>query len=257
MNIQNSRKNNVLINNLDNYTSNNKPNFQSLNNKFKRAYSQDLLFKNYKKLKNDIKNFNISNNKKKVIFRNTFLKKSKSKLLLKDYNAYIDYHNHEITNVLLNYYPNIEKHRKIKFTQEIKDIVKTMKKETNSQNNKIVFSYNAKNPMTPCKITTNHNKYSIPYLNNENIYKFNIMAKSKILTINDIQLNNINNFFNTEKFDYEKRSSSLENLNKAMGTKTLKYISDMYYNNKIKKHGVKIYNYKSPKLREVYDDLKQ
>ena len=92
--------------------------------------------------------------------------------------------------------------------------------------------------MTPYKIINQkyYNGYSVPYLNDEDIYKYNIMAKSKILNIDDIQPKNVRNFFNTEKFEYYKRSSSLENLKIVINKKMPKYISDFYYNKNIKKH---------------------
>ena len=112
--------------------------------------------------------------------------------------------------------------------------------------------------MTPYKILNQkyYNGYSTPYLNNEDIYKYNIMAKSKILNIDDIQQKNINNFFNTEKYEKYRRSSSLENLKIVINNKMPKYISDCYYNKKVSKHDIKINKYKSQKLREIYDQLK-
>ena len=112
--------------------------------------------------------------------------------------------------------------------------------------------------MTPYKILNQkyYNGYSVPYLNNEDVYKYNIMAKTKIINIDDIQQKNINNFFNTEKYENCRRSSSLENLKIVINHKMPKYISDCYCNKNISKQEIKIYKYKSRKLREIYDQLK-
>lgn len=112
--------------------------------------------------------------------------------------------------------------------------------------------------MTPYKIINQkyYNGYSLQNLNNEDIYKYNIMAKSKIINIDDIQQKNVNKFFNTENYENYRRSSSLENLKIVINNKIPKYISDYYCNKKISKHDIKIYKYKSQKLREIYDQLK-
>jgi hypothetical protein len=247
---QKLKKNNLYIDTLL-FTNNNKKDKKSIYlnsySKYKRTNSNDFFFKNFTEK-------NLDKNKKKVVIRNTFIRRSKSKPILNNFNAY---NNNDITNTLLNHYPNIEKHRKKKFRQEIKDIIKNITKELNNQNNKLIYGYYKRNQMTPYKIINQkyYNGYSVPYLNDEDIYKYNIMAKSKILNIDDIQPKNVRNFFNTEKFEYYKRSSSLENLKIVINKKMPKYISDFYYNKNIKKHGIKIYNYKSNKLREIYDEL--
>ena len=43
-----------------------------------------------------------------------------------------------MANILLNCFTNIERHRKIKFNQEIKNIVKDIIKELYSQNKKLI-----------------------------------------------------------------------------------------------------------------------
>ena len=143
----------------------------------------------------------------------------------------------------------------MKFNQEIKHVIKDIKKELYVQNNKLMYGYNQKNIMTPYKLKVKNHFNTRPYLNDENIYKFNIMANSKILNINDIQQKNINRFFNTEKFEKSKRDSSIENLKLIINNKSPKYISDFYCNKNINKPGLKIYNYKSEKLHKIYETL--
>ena len=211
------------------------------------------------------KNINFNNNttisnKKKNFFRNNYFRKTKSKKHLNNLNFLYEGNNEEVINVLLNNYPSIEKHRKAKFNKEINHVIKNMNKELNiNNNNNNLFCYSQSNLITPYKILHKNlfNKFhnSTSNLYDENIYKFNIMANSKIIDINDILQKNINKFFNTEKFDDNKRSSSLENLKSVINSKSPKYISDCFCNKNIYKPGIKIYNYKSKKLREIYEDL--
>ena len=250
-----SKKNNLYIDTLlctDNIQKVKNSYYNPSYNKFKRSKSNDSLLKNLKEKKN-LEN----KNKKKINLRNNFFRRTKSKNDLKAFNTY---NNNEFINVLLNHYPNIEKHRKLKFNHEIKCIVKDINKELNILNNNLTIGYKQSNLITPYKILNKKKiefQSSKPYLNDENIYKFNIMAKSKILNINDIQQKNVNNFFNTEKFYNYKRSSSLENLNMVIKNKNPKFISDNFINSNICKPSIKIYNYKSPKLREIYEELAQ
>lgn len=256
-----SKKNNLYINTFiftENIKKEKKSYYNPSYNKYKRANSNDLLFNKFKEIKLFQKNnnYNTKNktHKKKIILRNNNFRSTKSK---NDLNAFSVYNN-EAINILLNHYPNIEKHRKIKFNQEIKHEVKSMNKEKN-QNNNLMFCYNQKKLVTPYKLLyknqLNDFRYSIPYLNDENIYKYNIMAKSRILSINDIQKKNIDTFFNTEKFDNIKRSSSLESLRRIIHSSSPKYISDCFCNKSLYRPRMKIYNYKSKKLREIYDEL--
>jgi hypothetical protein len=253
------QKNNLFINTMlftDN-TQKEKITYYPSYNKYKRSKSNDSFYKYFSGLKNFSNNTNTNiSNKKKILLRNNFFRRSKSK---KDLNILNNYNNNEIINVLLNRYPNIEKHRKMKFNSEIKHIIKNMNKESNEKNKNNLFCCSQNNLITPYKILNKNifNKFSgsSPHLNDENIYKFNIVANSKILDINDIQQNNINNFFNTEKYYNYKRSSSLENLKMVINNRSPKYISDCFCNNNIYNRGIKIYNYKSKKLREIYEEL--
>ena len=248
-----SKKNNLCIDTFlftDNIKKDKKVYYNPSNNEFKRSNSNESLLKNFKD-----KKILENKNKKQFILRNNIFRRTKSKI---DLHVFSTYNNDEIINVLLNHYTNIEKHRKTKFSQEIKYIVKDINKELNMLNNKVTLTQNQNNPMTPYKFLYKKKigfKSSTPYLNDENVYKFNIMAKSKILNINDIQQKNVNNFFNTEKLYSYKRSSSLQNLNTVIKNKSPKFISDNFINSNIYKPSFKIYNYKSPKLREIYDEL--
>ena len=247
-NMSNSKvkKNNLYINNiLNTYKINNENKTFYINSlpKFKRAHNND--FNKFGKTKN------LHNNKKHIL-RNYFIKRSKSN---SNINTLIERktgnkENKEVFNILLNHYPDIDNYKKKNFNQEIKYFVNSIKNELN-QNNKIMYCYNQKTIMTPYKIIT----HSTPHLNEENIYKFNIVAKSKLLSINDIQQENIKHFFNIEQLNNSKRSLSLKNLETVINNKSPKYISDSYSNDNIKKKGIKIYNYKSKKLREIYDEL--
>jgi sulfur relay (sulfurtransferase) DsrC/TusE family protein len=211
-------------------------------NKYKRSKSNnDILIRHMTE--------KIKDSKKSIIFRNNIFKKSKSKKSLNYYNSHTN-----TVDMLLNRYPNIEKHRKKKFNQEINFVLSDIKKELNEHYNKLMFCNNYKNVMTPFKININKRFSSKPYLDDENIYKYNIMASSKVLNIKDIQLKNINNFFRTEKCGMYRRSASLENL-RLVANKSPKYISDLYCNERILKPGLKINNYHSVKLHEIYETL--
>ena len=211
-------------------------------NKYKRSKSNsDLIIKHFNEKRKD--------NKKNILYRNNCFEKSKSRKNLNYYNLQTN-----TVNMLLNHYPNIEKHRKRKMNQEINHVISDIKKELNDYNNKLMHCYNYKNIMTPFKITIKNRFSSKPYIDDVNIYKYNIMANSKILNINDIQLKNINGFFHTEKCEKYKRSSSLENL-RLVTNKSPKYISDCYYNENIIKPRIKINKYKSVKLQEIYETL--
>lgn len=240
-------KNNYYINNClfkDKTSKEKKLYFSSCFN-YKIRNINDLLLNNL----NEIKYF--ENRKKNINLKNNIIKKSRSKPILNDYIT----EKNEVMNLLLNRYPNIEKHRKNKFNQEINYVIKDIKTELNTHNNKLLHVYSHKNIMNPFKIIPKNNfNYSTVY-NDEDIYKFNIMAKSKILNINDIKQKNIQNFFNFGKIEKYKRSSSLENLNLIINNKLPKYISDYYYNNKFEKPSIKIVKYKSNKLHEIYDSL--
>ena len=134
--------------------------------------------------------------------------------------------------------------------------MKDIKNETLKQSNKLVHTYSQKNLMTPYKIILK-NKFSSNSGNNiEDIYKFNIMARSKIMDIDDIKKKNIERFFKTDKYENNKRSTSLENLKMIINYKSPKYISDHFCNKNIRRSGVKINKYKSLKLHEIYDSLK-
>ena len=228
--------------------------------KYKRTNSKnDLIYKMFKNL-NEINCFenntiNDNNNYINLNLKKNTLKKSYSKPILNHFNNYnID--NIDSINLLLNRFPNIEKHRKYNFNQELKHTMKDIKNETLKQSNKLVHTYSQKNLMTPYKIILK-NKFSSNSGNNiEDIYKFNIMARSKIMDIDDIKKKNIERFFKTDKYENNKRSTSLENLKKIINNKSPRYISDYFYNKNIRRSGIKINKYKSLKLHEIYDSLK-
>lgn len=228
--------------------------------KYKRTNNKaDFIFKKFKYL-NEINYFdnnalNANNNYINLNLKKNTLKKSYSKPILNHFNNYnID--NIDSINLLLNRFPNIEKHRKYNFNQELKHTMKDIKKEMLKQNNKLVHTYSQKNLMTPYKIILKNKFSSTSGISNEDIYKFNIVARSKIMDIDDIQKKNIDKFFNTEKYENNKRSSSLENLKMIINNKSPRLISDYYYNKNIRRSGVKINKYKSLKLHEIYDELK-
>ena len=228
--------------------------------KYKRTNSKnDLIYKMFKNL-NEINCFenntiNDNNNYINLNLKKNTLKKSYSKPILNHFNNYnID--NIDSINLLLNRFPNIEKHRKYNFNQELKHTMKDIKNETLKQSNKLVHTYSQKNLMTPYKIILK-NKFSSNSGNNiEDIYKFNIVARSKIMDIDDIKKKNIERFFKTDKYENNKRSTSLENLKMIINYKSPKYISDHFCNKNIRRSGVKINKYKSLKLHEIYDSLK-
>ena len=227
--------------------------------KYKRTNDKtDLINKMFKNF-NDVNFFenneiNVNNNYINLNLKKNTLKKSYSKPILNHFNNYnID--NIDNINLLLNRFPNIEKHRKYNFNQEIKYTMKDIKKEMLKQNNKLVHTYSQKNLMIPYKIILKNKCSSNLGNNNEDIYKFNIVAHSKIMDIEDIQKKNIDRFFNTEKYENNKRSTSLENLKKIINNKSPRYISDYFYNKNIRRSGVKINKYKSLKLHEIYDSL--
>ena len=228
--------------------------------KYKRTNSKnDLIYKMFKNL-NEINCFenntiNDNNNYINLNLKKNTLKKSYSKPILNHFNNYnID--NIDSINLLLNRFPNIEKHRKYNFNQELKHTMKDIKNETLKQSNKLVHTYSQKNLMTPYKIILK-NKFSSNSGNNiEDIYKFNIVARSKIMDIDDIKKKNIERFFKTDKYENNKRSTSLENLKMIINYKSPKYVSDRFCNKNIRRSGVKINKYKSLKLHEIYDSLK-
>jgi hypothetical protein len=228
--------------------------------KYKRTNSKnDLIYKMFKNL-NEINCFenntiNDNNNYINLNLKKNTLKKSYSKPILNHFNNYnID--NIDSINLLLNRFPNIEKHRKYNFNQELKHTMKDIKNDTLKQSNKLVHTYSQKNLMTPYKIILK-NKFSSNSGNNiEDVYKFNIVARSKIMDIDDIKKKNIERFFKTDKYENNKRSTSLENLKMIINYKSPKYISDHFCNKNIRRSGVKINKYKSLKLHEIYDSLK-
>ena len=228
--------------------------------KYKRTNSKnDLIYKMFKNL-NEINCFenntiNDNNNYINLNLKKSTLKKSYSKPILNHFNNYnID--NIDSINLLLNRFPNIEKHRKYNFNQELKHTMKDIKNETLKQSNKLVHTYSQKNLMTPYKIILK-NKFSSNSGNNiEDIYKFNIVARSKIMDIDDIKKKNIERFFKTDKYENNKRSTSLENLKMIINYKSPKYVSDRFCNKNIRRSGMKINKYKSLKLHEIYDSLK-
>ena len=227
--------------------------------KYKRANDKDDLINKMFKNFNEVNCFennaiNVNNNYINLNLQKNTLKKSYSKPLLNHFNNdNID--NIDNINLLLNRFPNIEKHRKYNFNQELKYTMKDIKKEMLKQNNKLVHTYSQKNLMIPYKIILKNKFSSNLGTNNEDIYKFNIVAHSKIMDIEDIQKKNIDRFFNTEKYENNKRSTSLENLKKIINNKSPRYISDYFYNKNIRRSGIKITKYKSLKLHEIYDSL--
>ena len=228
--------------------------------KYKRTNSKnDLIYKMFKNL-NEINCFenntiNDNNNYVNLNLKKNTLKKSYSKPILNHFNNY-NLDNIDSINLLLNRFPNIEKHRKYNFNQELKHTMKDIKNETLKQSNKLVHTYSQKNLMTPYKIILK-NKFSSNSGNNiEDIYKFNIVARSKIMDIYDIKKKNIERFFKTDKYENNKRSTSLENLKMIINYKSPKYVSDRFCNKNIRRSGMKINKYKSLKLHEIYDSLK-
>ena len=228
--------------------------------KYKRTNDKtDLINKMFKNF-NDVNFFenneiNVNNNYINLNLKKNTLKKSYSKPILNHFNNY-NLDNIDSINLLLNRFPNIEKHRKYNFNQELKHTMKDIKNETLKQSNKLVHTYSQKNLMTPYKIILK-NKFSSNSGNNiEDIYKFNIVARSKIMDIDDIKKKNIERFFKTDKYENNKRSTSLENLKMIINYKSPKYISDHFCNKNIRRSGVKINKYKSLKLHEIYDSLK-
>lgn len=257
-----SSKNNLYRKNMINTykTKKEKNIYYPSYHKYKRTNSNiDIAFKKLKNL-NEINNFdnntiNINKNYINLNLKKSTLKKSNSKPILNNFSNYI-VDNIDKINLLLNRFPNIEKHRKYNFNQELKHTIEDIKKEILKQNNKLIHTYSQKNLMTPYKIILKNKFNTNSATNNEDIYKFNIMAHSKIMDIDDIQKKNIDRFFNTEKYENNKRSTSLENLKMIINNKSPRYISDYYYNKNIRRSGIKINKYKSLKLHEIYDSLK-
>jgi len=257
-----SSKNNLYRKNLINtYNCKKEKNaFYPTYHKYKRTNSKaEFIFKQVKDL-NEINCFdnnanNINNNYINLNLKKNTLKRSYSKPILNQFNNY-NLDNIDSINLLINRFPNIEKHRKYNFNQELKHTMKDIKREILKQNTQLVHTYSQKNLMTPYRIILKSQFNSNSGANNEDIYKFNIMAHSKIMNIDDIQKKNLDRFFNTEKYDNYKRSSSLENLKRIINNKSPRYISDHYYNKNIRRSGVKINKYKSLKLHEIYDSLK-
>ena len=238
-NNSNFRKNNSFFNKIE------KNNFCSSYYNYRSLNHNHILSKNLKEIKNyEYKKNNIN-------LKNNNIRKLYPKPYLNNFN--ID--KNEI-DFLLNHFPYIERHRKNKFNEEINYVLKDMKKELNDQNKRIMYAYNQKNIMTPFKIIPKNHFSCSALLNDEDMYKFNIMTKSKILNVSDIKQKNLDSFFNIGKFDNYKRSSSLENLNLIINNRMPKYISDYYCNNKITSSGIKINKYKSSKLHEIYESLK-
>ena len=257
-----SSKNNLYRKNLINtYNCKKEKNaFYPTYHKYKRTNSKaEFIFKQVKDL-NEINCFDnnaniINNNYINLNLKKNTLKRSYSKPILNQFNNY-NLDNIDSINLLINRFPNIEKHRKYNFNQELKHTMKDIKREILKQNTQLVHTYSQKNLMTPYRIILKSQFNSNSGANNEDIYKFNIMAHSKIMNIDDIQKKNLDRFFNTEKYDNYKRSSSLENLKRIINNKSPRYISDHYYNKNIRRSGVKINKYKSLKLHEIYDSLK-
>ena len=257
-----SSKNNLYRKNLINtYNCKKEKNaFYPTYHKYKRTNSKaEFIFKQFKDL-NEINCFdnnanNINNNYINLNLKKNTLKRSYSKPILNQFNNY-NLDNIDSINLLINRFPNIEKHRKYNFNQELKHTMKDIKREILKQNTQLVHTYSQKNLMTPYRIILKSQFNSNSGANNEDIYKFNIMAHSKIMNIDDLQKKNLDRFFNTEKYDNYKRSSSLENLKRIINNKSPRYISDHYYNKNIRRSGVKINKYKSLKLHEIYDSLK-
>jgi len=225
----------------DNISKDGKLYFPSFH-KYKRSNSNELLLRRINKLNCD----NNSNDMLiKKILKRSYSKPNISINILK---------NNEALNIL----SNIEKHRKNKIDKEIKNIIKETTKEMKIKNKRLIYAYSQNNIMMPYKLMTKNNFHSSKStLSQIDIHKFNIMTKSKVLDINDIQKQNINKFFNFEKVENNKRNSSLENLNLIINNNSIKYISDCYTNNRIIRPGIKVTKYKSRKLHEIYDSLKE
>ena len=210
--------------------------------KFKRLNSNELLLRRINKL-------NFDNNSNDVLMK---------KILKKSYSKPNISNNILKNNETLNILSNIEKHRKNKLDKEIKSIIKETTKEMKIKNKRLIYAYSQNNIMIPYKFITKNNFHSSKStINEKDLHKFNIMTKSKIIDINDIQKKNINKFFNFEKVENNKRNSSLENLNLIINNNSIKYISDYYINNSIVGPDIKVTKYKSRKLHEIYYSLKE
>lgn len=208
--------------------------------KYKRSNSNELSLRKINKL-----NFNNHSNDFliKKILKKSYSKPNISNNILK---------NNETLNIL----SNIEKHRKNKIDKEIKSIIKETKKEMKIKNKRLIYAYSQNNIIIPYKIMTkNIFHFSKSTLNEIDLHKLDIMTKSKVLDINDIQKQNINKFFNFEKIENNKRNTSLENLNLIINNKSIKHISDYYTNNSIMRPSIRVTKYKSRKLHEIYDTL--
>lgn len=210
--------------------------------KYKRSNSNEQLLRRINKL-------NFENNS------NDFLIK---KILKKSYSKPNISNNILKNNETLNILSNIEKHRKNKIDKEIKSIIKETTKEIKIKNKRLIYAYSQNNIMIPYRLMAKTNFHSSKSTLNEiDLHKLNIMTKSKVLDINDIQKQNISKFFNFEKVENNKRNSSLENLNLIINNNSIKYISDYYTNNSLVKPGIKVTKYKSKKLHEIYNSLKE
>ena len=225
----------------DNISNDGKLYFPSFH-KFKRLNSNELLLRRINKL-------NFDNNSNDVLVK---------KILKKSYSKPNISNNILKNNETLNIISNIEEHRKNKFDKEIKSIIKEITKEMKIKNKRLIYANSQNNIMIPYKLMTRNNYNSSKSTMNEiDLHKFNIMTKSKIIDINDIQKQNINKFFNFEKIENNKRNSSLENLNLIINNNSIKYISDYYTNNSIVRPDIKVTKYKSRKLHEIYYSLKE
>lgn len=210
--------------------------------KCKRSNSNEQLLRRINKL-------NFENNSNDALIK---------KILKKSYSKPNIINNILKNNESLNILSNIEKHRKNKIDKEIKSIIKETTKEIKKKNKRLIYSYSQNNIMMLNKLLIKNNFHSSKSTLNEiDLHKLNIMTKSKVLDINDIQKQNINKFFNFEKVENNKRNSSLENLNLIINNNSIKYISDYYINNNIVKPSLKVTKYKSKKLHEIYDSLKE
>ena len=223
----------------------------------------------------DLKN-NIKKPKKNFLFQNYMTNGKKNRQLylrfLNDTNYnYKKKYNHNLktnnfdtkdyTYHLLKHNLKNEEYRRKNFNNEFKYIITQAKSEIMKENNKLFFSYSQKNhPIKPSFLSRKNSLSKITNLNldsnDENLYKFNIMARSKIINIKDIQKSRSKTFFNTEKYEKKNLAKSLKNLNLIIKRKA-KYISDNYKNSEIEKPQIQIHKYKSEKLHEIYEVINE
>lgn len=223
----------------------------------------------------DFKN-NIKKPKKNFLFQNYMTNGKKNRQLylrfLNDTNYnYKKKYNHNLktnnfdtkdyTYHLLKHNLKNEEYRRKNFNNEFKYIITQAKSEIMKENNKLFFSYSQKNhPIKPSFLSRKNSLSKITNLNldsnDENLYKFNIMARSKIINIKDIQKSRSKTFFNTEKNEKKNLAKSLKNLNLLIKRKA-KYISDNYKNSEIEKPQIQIHKYKSEKLHEIYEAINE